>query len=67
MLNEFYEATVRLSQRVYFFFPDPSTLTLIPILQCHGDCDPVVPYKWGQLTSTILKRIVKEHEFKTYR
>ncbi len=32
---------------------------LPPILQCHGDCDPVVPYKWGQLTSVLLKQIVK--------
>ena len=24
-------------------------------VQCHGDCDPVVPYRWGQLTSTLLK------------
>lgn len=39
----------------------------IPLLQCHGDCDPVVPYRWGQLTSTSLKAFVKQHEFKTYK
>lgn len=38
-----------------------------PILQCHGDCDPIVPYKWGQLTASILKSIVKNTEFRTYR
>lgn len=38
-----------------------------PILQCHGDCDPIVPYKWGQQTASILKLIVKNTEFKTYR
>lgn len=40
----------------------------VPILQCHGDCDPVVPYKWGQLTSTLLKSMgIAKHEFKSYR
>jgi len=39
----------------------------IPYLQCHGDCDPVVPYRWGQLTSTILKGLLPGHQFKTYK
>ncbi len=39
---------------------------LPPVLQCHGDCDPVVPYKWGQLTSTLLKDLGVDHVFKTY-
>ena len=39
----------------------------VPILQSHGDCDPVVPYRWGQLTSTALKAFAKNHEFKTYK
>jgi len=39
----------------------------IPFLQAHGDCDPVVPYKWGQLTSTLLKSLLSNHEFKTYK
>lgn len=39
----------------------------IPFLQAHGDCDPVVPYKWGQLTSQILREILPNHEFKTYK
>jgi len=38
-----------------------------PYLQAHGDCDPVVPYKWGQLTSQILRDILPKHEFKTYK
>jgi lysophospholipase-2 len=36
-------------------------------MQAHGDCDPVVPYRWGQLTSTALKTFCKSHEFKTYK
>ena len=35
--------------------------------QAHGDCDPVVPYKWGQLTSQILREVLPKHEFKTYK
>lgn len=38
----------------------------ISVLQCHGDCDPVVPYKWGQMTASVLKSILKNPEFKTY-
>ncbi|CAK9802472.1 Acyl-protein thioesterase 2 [Anthophora quadrimaculata] len=38
-----------------------------PLLQCHGDCDPIVPYRWGQLTAFILKRIMTQTEFKTYK
>ena len=39
----------------------------VPCLQVHGDCDPVVPYRWGQLTSTTLKGFMGNHEFKTYK
>ncbi|CAG9862089.1 unnamed protein product [Phyllotreta striolata] len=39
----------------------------LSILQCHGDCDPVVPYKWGQMTASILKTMLKDVEFKSYR
>ncbi|KAF2879616.1 hypothetical protein ILUMI_26555 [Ignelater luminosus] len=39
----------------------------IPVLQCHGDCDPVVPYKWGQMTASLLKTLLKSPEFKSYR
>lgn len=38
-----------------------------PLLQCHGDCDPIVPYKWGQMTATFLKQFMTQTEFKTYR
>ena len=39
----------------------------VHILQAHGDCDPVVPYRWGQMTSTAVKGYMKNHEFKTYK
>ncbi|KAL2715794.1 acyl-protein thioesterase 1-like [Vespula squamosa] len=38
-----------------------------PLLQCHGDCDPIVPYKWGQMTASLLKQFMSQTEFKTYR
>ncbi|KAL1129050.1 hypothetical protein AAG570_013582 [Ranatra chinensis] len=41
--------------------------TDIPIIQCHGDCDPLVPYKWGQMTASVIKQFVKNLEFKTYK
>jgi lysophospholipase-2 len=39
----------------------------LPVLQCHGDCDPIVPYKWGQMTSTMLKKLLSKYDFKTYK
>lgn len=39
----------------------------LPILQCHGDCDPVVPYKWGQMTASYLKTFLTATEFRTFR
>ncbi|XP_050441253.1 acyl-protein thioesterase 1 isoform X2 [Adelges cooleyi] len=39
----------------------------VPIIQCHGDCDPIVPLKWGQLSASILKSFAKNIELKTYR
>lgn len=38
-----------------------------PYLQAHGDCDPVVPYRWGQMTAQLLKTILPNHTFKTYK
>ncbi|XP_077289104.1 acyl-protein thioesterase 1 [Arctopsyche grandis] len=38
----------------------------LPIIQFHGDCDPVVPYKWGQMTATFLKTVMSNSQFKTY-
>ncbi|XP_076685635.1 acyl-protein thioesterase 1 isoform X2 [Andrena cerasifolii] len=37
------------------------------LLQCHGDCDPIVPYRWGQMTASFLKQFMSQTEFKTYR
>ena len=47
-------------------FPAAATNTRIPLWQAHGDCDPVVPYRLGQLTSTTLKAFLPDHRFKTY-
>ncbi|XP_067936206.1 acyl-protein thioesterase 2-like [Watersipora subatra] len=33
-----------------------------PILQCHGDLDPVVPYPLGSTTAAFLKQLNPEHE-----
>ncbi|XKL69195.1 hypothetical protein PGB90_006964 [Kerria lacca] len=38
----------------------------VHIIQCHGDCDPIVSYSFGQLTASILKKVTKNIEFKTY-
>ncbi|KAL3278726.1 hypothetical protein HHI36_016256 [Cryptolaemus montrouzieri] len=38
----------------------------LPLLQCHGDCDPLVPFKWGQMTASILKTLLSAPEFKSY-
>ena len=47
--------------------PDAARNREVPVLQCHGDCDPVVPYKWGQMTSTLLKKLLAKHDFKTFK
>lgn len=47
----------------------PSQVTAnkdIHILQCHGDCDPIVSYNFGQLTASVLKKFTQNAEFKTY-
>lgn len=49
------------------FFQEAVGNKNIPVLQCHGDCDPIVPYKWGQATATLLKQFMTHTEFKTYR
>lgn len=39
-----------------------------PILQCHGDVDPMVPLMWSQLTEKVLKSLgFSNVKFKTYR
>lgn len=37
------------------------------IFQCHGDCDPVVPYKMGQLSASVLKTFMTNSKFYSYR
>lgn len=37
------------------------------ILQGHGDIDPVVQFRIGQMTSSLLSTFCSNHEFKTYR
>ena len=39
----------------------------LQVLICHGDCDPLVPYIWGQMSSSILKSTMKNLEFKSYK
>ncbi|KAL4707716.1 hypothetical protein ACJJTC_014897 [Scirpophaga incertulas] len=49
-------------------FPDGVKAPLdLPIFQAHGDCDPVVPFKWGQMTASFLKTFMKNIEFNTYQ
>lgn len=38
----------------------------VACFQAHGDCDPVVPFRWGQMSASLLKQIMKNHTFKTY-
>lgn len=40
----------------------------IPILQCHGDSDSIVPFEWGQITSHHMQSMgFKNVTFKKYR
>lgn len=38
----------------------------IPIFQCHGKEDPVVPYVWGKKTSDIINQFSTKSEFNSY-
>ncbi|KAK9880181.1 hypothetical protein WA026_010054 [Henosepilachna vigintioctopunctata] len=50
------------------YFPNAMKCSdVLPVLQCHGDCDPIVPLKWGQMTASVLKTLLKSPEFKSYR
>jgi predicted esterase len=40
--------------------------TEIPILQCHGEADPLVRIDIGKLTGDLLKKVCKNHDFKSY-
>ncbi|KAK3742777.1 hypothetical protein QZH41_013889, partial [Actinostola sp. cb2023] len=37
-----------------------------PILQCHGEADPVVRYTLGRMTATLLSRMCTKHEFQSF-
>ncbi|XP_071964266.1 acyl-protein thioesterase 2-like [Antedon mediterranea] len=37
-----------------------------PILQCHGDRDPMVNYKFGQMTASVVSKMCTNHTFTTY-
>lgn len=53
---------------LYRTFPDAKlTPDDTPVFQCHGDCDPVVPYKMGQLSASVIKTFMKDATFTTYR
>lgn len=48
-------------------FPSAAVGNLeLPILQCHGDIDPIVPHKWGVLSHELLKTFNPNTQFKTY-
>lgn len=48
-------------------FPGNNTVNLdIPILQCHGDSDPLVVPQIGQVTAQYLKAFNKHHTIKIY-
>lgn len=39
----------------------------VPIFQCHGEVDPVVPYKFGQLSHYSLKTFMTNAQFTSYK
>lgn len=54
----------------YFLFFQAAQLSFnkdTPLLQCHGDCDPLVPYRWAQMTASLLKQFASKAEFKSYK
>jgi len=38
----------------------------IPVIQCHGDCDPLVPLTFGQMSSALIKAFCPNAQFKSY-
>lgn len=40
------------------FPPGSCGIKNIPILQCHGECDPMVPKEFGALTSRLIQTVV---------
>lgn len=48
-------------------FPDARKASEnLPVFQCHGEVDPVVPYKFGQLSHVSLKSFMKNVQFNSY-
>lgn len=49
-------------------FPDAirGDIKELPVFQGHGYEDPMVPYKWGQMTNSTLSKIMKNIQFKSY-
>jgi len=43
-----------------------NTNTRPPVLQCHGEADPLVLYSFGVMTSAILKSHLPKYTFKSY-
>lgn len=39
----------------------------IPILQCHGDQDQIVPFQWGEKSHHMMKAFNNHIEFKVYK
>lgn len=39
----------------------------VPILQAHGNADPVVSYRFGQVSSSLLKTFMKNVDFRMYQ
>jgi len=39
----------------------------IHLLQCHGEADHIVPVKWGEMSSNIIKQLSSKSDFKKYR
>lgn len=39
----------------------------VPVLLAHGDSDPIVAYKFAQLSHSLLKSFLKNTQLKTYR
>lgn len=39
----------------------------IPILQCHGDQDQIVPFQWGEKSHQMMKAFNNRIEFKVYK
>ncbi|GIY58089.1 acyl-protein thioesterase 2 [Caerostris extrusa] len=39
----------------------------LPLLQCHGELDVVVPFKWGRMTYDLLRTFMSHVELKTYK